>query len=316
MISALSLKKKQKTKKKTKKNPLFWKILKDLVDKRGKLTETLRCVWWALQDRAIGVVAIGKFFFWKGLGYCRRVVSSPINRLAGSFERRERDSGDWERRQRKKRWNWMCSCQCFSCINFWGVEKAKLGQGEQRTGYFSLEFGLDWIGFSYWYTIWWAISFQWADKNLKAREAIYLSLNSSSHNFAVFSSRWSPGWKNGPQHHLWLHYMIMHVRNHTSWLELFLWIWLRSTIFFISHWISAPSWYREYQTRPDWEEKSGAVLGGICATDARERMENRICNQAHRSTSYVLSRETVLHDWKHAAEGSYMPAVEAQHIKM
>lgn len=35
-------------------------------------------------------------------------MNSPINRLAGSFERRERDSGgggvsgDWERRQRKK----------------------------------------------------------------------------------------------------------------------------------------------------------------------------------------------------------------------
>lgn len=30
----------------------------------------------------------------------------------------------------------MCPCQCFSCRNFWAVEKAKLGQGEQRTGYF------------------------------------------------------------------------------------------------------------------------------------------------------------------------------------
>lgn len=143
------------------------------------------------------------------------------------------------------------SVSVFSC----GGWEGQVGQGEQRTAYFSLEFGL-YCTYSAFVLInnLMGYLFQWADKNLKAREAISLSLNSSSHNFAVFSSRWWPG--SPTPSVASLH---DNACNHTSWLELFLWIWLRSTIFFISHWISAPSWYREYQTRPDWEEKSGAL---------------------------------------------------------
>lgn len=43
-----------------------------------------------------------------------------------------------------------------------------------------------------------------------------------------------------------------------------------------------------------------SVRRSICARDARERMENRICTEAHRSTTYVLS----YHDRLPSANGS------------
>lgn len=126
-------------------------------------------------------------------------MSSPINRLAASFERRERDSGDWERRQRKKSGIGCVRVSVFSCINFWGVEKAKLGQGEQRTGFFFFRSSSDCIvhiqcfridkqsdGLFY---------FNELIKNLKAREAIYLSLSqlcSILKSVMTWVKEWSP----------------------------------------------------------------------------------------------------------------------------
>lgn len=86
--------------------------------------------------------AIGKIR--RGRGYCRRVVSSPINRLAGSFERRERVAGTGKGVSGKKvELDVSVSVFNVSCINFWGLRRpSMIGQGEQRTAYFSLEFGL------------------------------------------------------------------------------------------------------------------------------------------------------------------------------